>query len=99
MKKVFISTVFLATSMLYASGASIYASKCASCHGAHGEKAALDRSKPIAGQNPSLATKQIQGYKNGSLNQYGMGGAMKNMVKSLSDDEINEVAQYISKLK
>lgn len=99
MKKVFISTVFLATSMLYASGASIYASKCASCHGVHGEKAALDRSKPIAGQNPSLTAKQIQAYQNGSLNQYGMGGAMKNMVKSLSDNEISEISQYISKLK
>ena len=53
----------------------------------------------IAGQSVALTTKQIQGYKTGSLNQYGMGGAMKNMVKSLNDDEINEVAQYISKLK
>ncbi|KIM04215.1 MAG: hypothetical protein KN64_08445 [Sulfurovum sp. AS07-7] len=99
MKKVFISTVFLATSLLYASGASIYSGKCASCHGVHGEKSALDRSKPIAGQNPSLTTKQIQAYKNGSLNQYGMGATMKNMVKSLNDNEITEVSNFISKLK
>lgn len=99
MKKVLISTIFLATSLLYASGESIFASKCASCHGNNGEKAALDKSKPIAGQNVSLTIKQIQAYKNGSLNQYGMGGAMKNMVKSLNDKEINEVAQHISKLK
>ncbi|MDD5359762.1 MAG: c-type cytochrome [Sulfurovaceae bacterium] len=99
MKKVFISTVFIATSLLYANGENIYTTKCASCHGSHGEKAALDRSKSIAGQNTSLTIKQIQAYQNGSLNQYGMGGAMKNMVKSLNENEIKEVAHYISKLK
>lgn len=99
MKTMIAITVFMASSMLYASGGSIFATKCASCHGSHGEKSALGISKSIAGQNQTMTAKQILGYKSGSLNQYGMGGTMKNMVKSLNDSEINEVASYISTLK
>ncbi len=98
MKKKYLITLLAVSSMLMADGASIYASKCASCHGVHGEKSALGKSKIIAGQDAATTTKQIQGYKSGTLNMYGMGGAMKNMVKGLDDASIKEVANYISKL-
>lgn len=99
MSKLFILISLLLSSALYAGGRDIYASRCDSCHGSHGEKSALDRSKPIGGQSAALTVKQIHGYKSGSLNQYGMGATMKNMVKSLNDNEIAEVANYIAKLK
>lgn len=100
MKKIiFISILSACTSIGMADGASIYASKCASCHGVHGEKSALEKSKVIAGEDSDILIKKIQGYKAGILNQYGMGGAMKNMVKGLDDSSIKEVANYISKLK
>ncbi|MDD3344776.1 MAG: c-type cytochrome [Sulfurospirillaceae bacterium] len=98
MKKKYLIALLAFSSMLMSDGASIYASKCASCHGAHGEKSALGKSKVIAGQDAATTTKQIQGYKSGTLNMYGMGGAMKNMVKGLDDASIKEVANYISKL-
>ena len=50
MKKKYLIALFAFSSMLMADGASIYASKCASCHGAHGEKSALGKSKVIAGR-------------------------------------------------
>lgn len=99
MKKKYLIALFAFSSMLMADGASIFASKCASCHGAHGEKSALGKSKVIAGQDAATSIKQIQGYKAGTLNMYGMGGAMKNMVKGLDDASIREVANYIAKLK
>ncbi|MBD3807296.1 MAG: c-type cytochrome [Epsilonproteobacteria bacterium] len=99
MKKIFILTTFIFASVLYAEGGDIYASRCSSCHGSHGEKSALNKSKAIGGQSAALSIKQIQAYKSGSLNQYGMGATMKNMVKSLNDNEIAEVADFISKLK
>jgi cytochrome c553 len=99
MKKFSILSIFIFSCSLYAGGMDIYTSRCASCHGAHGEKSALDRSKPIGGQSAALTVKQIHGYKSGSLNQYGMGATMKNMVRSLGDSEISEVANFISKLK
>jgi len=95
MKKIIFIAILTGASMLMADGASIYASKCASCHGAHGEKSALGKSRVIAGQDAATSIKQIQGYKAGSLNQYGMGGAMKNMVKGLDDASIKEVANHI----
>lgn len=98
MKKFYFIAMLTISSILMADGASIYASKCASCHGAHAEKSALGKSKVIAGQDTSTTIKQIQGYKSGCLNQYGMGGAMKNMVKGLDDSSIKEVANYIAKL-
>jgi cytochrome c len=99
MRKAYILMIFITSTFLYANGSSIFAVKCASCHGSHGEKSALEKSKAVAGQDPSITAKQIRAYKSGALNQYGMGGAMKNMVKSLNDNEINEVANYISTLK
>ncbi|MBD3830654.1 MAG: c-type cytochrome [Arcobacter sp.] len=99
MKKIFILTTFIFASVLYAEGGDIYASRCSSCHGSHGEKSALERSKAIGGQSATLTIKQVQAYKGGSLNQYGMGAIMKNMVKSLNDNEIVEVANFVSKLK
>ncbi len=99
MSKLFILISLLLSSALYAGGGDIYASRCDSCHGSHGEKSALGKSKAIGGQNTALTIKQVQAYKSGTLNQYGMGATMKNMVKSLNDNEIAEVANFISKLK
>jgi cytochrome c len=99
MKKIISVSIMASFSILMADGASIFATKCASCHGAHGEKSALEKSKIIAGEDADTLIKKIQGYKSGTLNQYGMGGAMKNMVKGLDDSSIKEVANYISKLK
>ncbi|WP_281951531.1 c-type cytochrome [Nitrosophilus kaiyonis] len=77
---------------------SLYA-KCAGCHGSKGEKKALGKSAPIGGMDKAKLTKLIKGYKEGTLNQYGMGPLMKGQVGSLSDEEIEALSEYISKLK
>ena len=99
MKKIVIATIFAGVTMLMADGATTYATKCASCHGADGKTAALGKSKHIAGMDAATVEKSIHGYKDGSLNQYGLGASMQGMVATLDDATITEVATYVSTLK
>ncbi len=78
------------------SGHSIYAHKCASCHGLKAQKQALNKSQIIAGWDAEKITETLKGYQNGS---YGgsMKGIMKGQVSTLDDQQINLLALYISK--
>jgi len=73
-------------------------SKCSSCHGADGKKAALGKSAIIAGQSAADLETKIAGYKAGTLNTAGMGTLMKGQVSEFSDADIKAVASYISGL-
>jgi len=86
----------LATSSVMAS-ADLY-KKCAGCHGVHGEKKAMGKSKVIASMNESEVQIALNGYKNGT---YGatMKGLMKGQVRSLSSADIDSLAKYIATLK
>ena len=86
------------STLLMADGAASFA-KCAGCHGKNGEKAALNKSAIITGQDAAKTVVQINGYKAGTLNQHGMGGMMKMQVASLDEKAIQEVADYIATLK
>ncbi len=79
-------------------GAKLYA-KCASCHGPKGDRKALGKSAPIAGMPKDEVLKKLKEYKEGKLNLYGMGPLMKGQVGSMSDEELEALADYISKLK
>ena len=84
--------------LLMADGASSYA-KCAGCHGANGEKAALGKSAVIGGQDANKTVEQLTAYKAGTLNQHGMGGLMKGQVASMDEATIKAVADYIAAMK
>lgn len=90
--------LFAGSILLMADGAASYA-KCAGCHGKNGEKAALNKSAIIAGQDAAKTVEQLKGYKAGTLNQHGMGGMMKMQVASLDDAAIQAVSDYIATLK
>ena len=79
------------------SGHSIYAHKCASCHGQNGEKAALNTSKVIQGWDEADVVTALEGYKDGT---YGLKlkGIMKGQVTALTQQEIKAVAAYVSTL-
>lgn len=76
-------------------GADLY-KKCAACHGAAGEKAALGKSKIIKDMGVSGVITALKGYKDGSY-----GGAskaiMKGQVAALTDAQITSIATYIAK--
>jgi len=70
--------------------------KCAGCHGANGEKAALGKSKIISDMSKADIVAAMKGYKAGT---YGgaMKGLMKGQVASLSDADIDAIAAKIGK--
>ena len=73
--------------------------KCIGCHGANGEKSALGKSAIITGQDKDLTVKQLTAYKKGDLNAHGMGGLMKGQLATLNEEDIKNVAEYISNMK
>jgi len=78
------------------SGAEIFQA-CTACHGTNGEKPALKKSKIIKGWDAAKVSAALNGYKDGT---YGgsMQALMIGQVGFLSDDEIEAVSVYISKL-
>lgn len=70
---------------------------CASCHGLKGEKEALGKSQAITGWDKNRVIKALNGYKDGTY-----GGVMKNLMKThvetKTPEEIEILADYISKL-
>ncbi len=98
MKKLAITMLLAGSTLLMADGAAIFA-KCAGCHGANGEKAALGKSAIIKGQDAAKTIEKLNGYKAGTLNQHGMGALMKGQVASMSDADIKAVADYIAAMK
>lgn len=98
MKKIAIAMLFAGSTLLMADGAALFA-KCAGCHGQKGEKAALGKSAVIQGMDAAKLEELLKGYKAGTLNQHGMGTLMNGQVKSMSDEDIKAVAEYISGLK
>jgi len=80
-----------------ANGAEIY-KKCVACHGQKAELKALGKSEVIAGWSSDKIFADLEGYKNGTINKYGMATTMKGIVTPLSKDDLRAVSDYISKL-
>jgi cytochrome c553 len=78
-------------------GEKLYKSTCLACHGANAEKKALTKSQVIQGWASTKIEDALHGYKNKT---YGasMKTIMEGKTKDLSDDEIQALANYISKL-
>lgn len=97
MKKIALSLLVASVGLMAADGAALY-KKCAACHGAKGEKAALGKSAVIAGKPAADIVADLKGYKAGTTNKKGMGALMKGQVATYSDADIEAVAAYISGL-
>lgn len=84
------------TSILAAEDGAALFQKCASCHGAAGEKHALNKSKIIHEMSKAEIVTALKGYKDGS---YGgpMKALMKGQVAGYNDDQIETVASFIAK--
>jgi len=97
MKKLFffVSVVALFSTQASADVQKKYQS-CIACHGAEGEKKALNRSLIIKDMSKADFIASMKGYQDGSY-----GGPMKAMmtgqVKNLTDADIEALADYIIK--
>ena len=92
MKKIVIAASLLVASVAFANP---YA-KCATCHGAAGEKAALGKSKIIKDMTKADFVSALKGYQDGTY-----GGAQKGLmtgqVKGMDEATMNEIAATIIK--
>ena len=84
-------------SLLAADGGALY-KQCVTCHGANGEKAALNKSKVIKGMSQADIVAAMKGYKAGTFGA-GLKAVMEKQVATLSDAQIEEVAAYVSQMK
>lgn len=87
------------TAMLSAADGSALFQKCAACHGAKGEKAALGKSEIIAGWSSAKTLDALKGYKAGTRNTKGMGALMKGQIATLNDADMKALADHIAGLK
>ena len=92
MKKIVIAASLLVASAAFAGSYD----KCATCHGAAGEKAAMGKSKIIKDMPKADFISALKGYKDGSY-----GGAQKALmvaqVKDMDEATMNEIAGTIAK--
>jgi len=99
MKKLLLPLLLLSSSLTFADNAENLYKVCAGCHGENGEKSALQKSVIIAGQESNLTIKELKAYKNGELDQYGLGGIMKMQLNLLSEEDIETLAEYIAQME
>jgi cytochrome c553 len=75
----------------------LFAQKCASCHGTKAEKSALNKSQVIAGWKDTQIKDALKGYQSGTYGKE-MKALMQGQAKGLSDAQIDALATYISTL-
>ena len=83
----------------HADGAKLYAEKtCVACHGPKGDKPLMPDYPKIAGQNAKYIERQMLDIKSGARAN-GNSAAMKGVMEIVSESDIKELAEYVSKLK
>ena len=82
-----------------ADGAKLYVDKtCTACHGKDGKKTLMPDYPKIAGQNAKYIEKQMLDIKSGARAN-GNSAAMKGVMVIVNEQEIKELADYVSKMK
>jgi len=75
----------------------LFGQKCASCHGAKAEKAALNKSQIIAQFSEAQVKEALKGYQAGTYGKE-MKALMQGQAKALDDAQIDALAKYIANL-
>ena len=80
-------------------GAKLFVEKtCTACHGKDGKTPLMPDYPIIAGQNVKYIEKQMADIKNG-VRTNGNSAAMKGVMVIVSDEEIKDIAVFVSKMK
>ena len=94
-----LSAVLVSGAALAADGAKLYVEKtCTACHGKDAKTPLMPDYPKIAGQNIKYIEKQMHDIKSGARAN-GNAAAMKGVMVLVSDADIKDLAEYVSKLK
>lgn len=97
-----ISSLFLASSLFARGEVSTIPSEifkgCAKCHGKDGKNLAYGRSEELAGQEVEDLVESIEFFKDSKFGNQGVIIVMAKQVKHLNEEQIEDLAVYISKL-
>ncbi|MBM0636710.1 c-type cytochrome [Campylobacter sp. VicNov18] len=88
----------LGVSAFGADGATLF-KKCAVCHGAKADKVYLNKVPALNTLSSEEITQALKEYKAGTRNKFGQGIIMKTQLASLSEADLQAIAQYIETLK
>jgi cytochrome c len=77
---------------------STYEKTCIACHGKDAKKPLTPEYPKLAGQNAKYAERQMLDIKSGARAN-GNSAAMKGVMHLVSDEEIKELAKYLSEIK
>lgn len=81
-----------------ADGSALYNQRgCVACHGVEGNQPINPNFPKLAGQNKGYLVQQINDIKSGARDN-GLTAQMKGIVQAVSDEEIDAIADYLSKL-
>ncbi len=98
-KLILAAALAVASSAALADGASLFAEKtCVACHGKDGKHPLLPDYPKIAGQSKAYVEKQMKDIKSGARAN-GNAAAMKGVMEIVNDEDIPQIADYVSKLK
>jgi cytochrome c len=95
-RSLFIAFAIIVPSLSFAAAPAKEAT-CRACHGVEGAKPIVPNYPKLNGQNKAYIVSALNAYKKGNR-AGGLAGMMKGIASSLSDAEMNELAEYYSKL-
>lgn len=97
--KISLLSILILSSFLQAqNNGEILFKQCAGCHGPDGHNKAFGKSGIIAGQTVDALMGSLNYYKEGEFKTHGTMLVMSKQVKNMNVQDLNDVANYISKL-
>jgi len=87
------------SSSLYAKDVKELFEKCSACHGDKAEEQAFGKSKIINTLSKEDIIKALKSYKDGTKDEVGLGRIMESQVYYLEENDMKDLAEYISTLK
>ena len=94
-----ITAALICGSAFAGDGAKLFVEKtCTACHGKDGKKPLMPDYPKIAGQNVKYIEKQMLDIKNG-VRTNGNSAAMKGVMVIVTEEEIKDIAAFVSKMK